>query len=366
MNAPSPCKLGLLSGWLFFLLLISPAPAQERLIVAVFDMEDRGSGLDSEALKSLRDQMVVRLTAFRFQVIPREQLLERLRAQKADSYRLCYDQTCQIELGRELAAQKSLSTLLLKIDDSCQLSAVLYDLKSATTDKAASVKSECTMKALMESASTVIDDLISGLVPEPAKQKPKPRKLLTFGLSGGVLFPSFGKFGYRINDMNYSNANLDVSGIGQLKAYYHFWRIAVGVRFGFLGGTGKPDGDPEGFDPAQTIPDDFGFNLITAEGGVMFVFDANYFDIRLGAFAGYHTIGGAMVTDYYNHIGGASSSDRKHTFGLSGFVEASIPIYKQWSLLIDFGLFGSPPPISEFRYMPILYLSTGIEFGIDE
>ena len=219
------------------------------------------------------------------------------------------------------------------------------------------------MKALMDSASEAIDDLISGLVPELAKHKPPPGKLVTIGLSGGVLFPSFGEFTYYLSDSNGPNANLNLSGIGQLKAYYHFKRIALGVRIGFAAGTGSPKGELEGFSPPH---DDFGFNLLTVEGGLMFVFDADVFDVRLGAFAGFHSVGGGVVTDYFNHVEGVSSSDRKHTFGLGGFIEASIPIYKQFALLIDFGMHGSPPPIAQFNYMPILYLSTGVEYVIDE
>ena len=75
------------------LLLLPMNVLAEGPIVAVFDMDDQDSGLD---------------------------------------------RTLQIRLTEYLAAQKTLATTILKIGGACQVTSVLYDLKKATTELAAS------------------------------------------------------------------------------------------------------------------------------------------------------------------------------------------------------------------------------------
>ena len=74
------------------------------------------------------------------------ELKQRLRQQKRDSFRACYDEQCQIALGRELAAQKSLSTQIARIGSQCMVMSALYDLKRATSERSASHKTGCTQE----------------------------------------------------------------------------------------------------------------------------------------------------------------------------------------------------------------------------
>lgn len=120
-------------------------------IVAVFDIEERGAALGREALKDLTDFLAARLAEGGYQVIPRAEIVRRLLDQKRESYRECYDESCQIELGRELAAQKSLSAQLLKVGEKCQLTGVLYDLKKSTTELAATAEGGCSRDSVLES-----------------------------------------------------------------------------------------------------------------------------------------------------------------------------------------------------------------------
>ena len=85
-----------------------------------------------------------------YKVVPHAQVQQRLRQEKKGSFKKCYDEGCQIELGRALSAQKSLSTQLIKVGKQCQLAATLFDLKNETTDKAASVKTDCSADKLLE------------------------------------------------------------------------------------------------------------------------------------------------------------------------------------------------------------------------
>jgi len=119
----------------------APAAPARRAIVAVFDVEDQAQVLRATALAQLTEYLATKVTQAGFQVVPRDQLRTRLSAEKRQSYRSCFEQRCQIELGRALAAQKSLATKLLRVGGQCVLTAQLYDLKSETAERAASAKS---------------------------------------------------------------------------------------------------------------------------------------------------------------------------------------------------------------------------------
>ena len=154
------CLLALLAG-----MLLAPAGARSGggPIVAMFDMEDRGSGLEPEVLENLIDYMAALLTEGGYQVVPRDQIRERLVQRKKSSYRTCIEQSCQIELGRELAAQKTLSTKILRIGDTCKVTAVMYDLKRAATESAATAGSACEVNQLLEAVTKISAKLCAPL-----------------------------------------------------------------------------------------------------------------------------------------------------------------------------------------------------------
>ncbi|HSA24805.1 MAG TPA: hypothetical protein P5076_25315, partial [Myxococcota bacterium] len=93
-------------------LWCAPALAQQHApVVAVFLMESKGSTLNADEPGYLTDYMSARLgEAGRFQIIPRDEIKKRLVAAKADTYKNCYDTACQIEVGKELAAEFSISS----------------------------------------------------------------------------------------------------------------------------------------------------------------------------------------------------------------------------------------------------------------
>jgi hypothetical protein len=136
------------------------AAEPEKPIIVVFNIEAKGVKLTPRALSTLSDYLATRLAATgAFQVVPREEIRKRLQEQKKSSYRECYDNACQIELGRELAAQKSLSTQLMRIGKRCVLTSNLYDLKRAATEKGATAESGCSEEALMASINLLVERL---------------------------------------------------------------------------------------------------------------------------------------------------------------------------------------------------------------
>ncbi len=149
-------------GTLLLVLLVAlaclapcPAGGQEKPLVAVFDMEDRGSGLDPKTRQNLTEFLSASLAECGFGLVPRDKIKERLVQQKKDSYKPCFEQSCQVELGKELAAQKTLSSQILKIGDTCQVTATLYDLKKAATEGGATGGSTCQEESLLAAIRTI-------------------------------------------------------------------------------------------------------------------------------------------------------------------------------------------------------------------
>lgn len=149
--------------WTVLLIYIFAYPselvASEMPIIAIFDIEDQGSGLSEESLSRLTNYLSVLLAEGGFQVVPRDQIRQRLLEVKKESHQSCYDQACQVELGRELAAQFSVSTQIIRIGDQCRLTASFYNLRKATTSKAASARAECTEKSLGNAAEKLAKQL---------------------------------------------------------------------------------------------------------------------------------------------------------------------------------------------------------------
>ena len=160
-----------LLGFLFALFVgLTPVTAAEPApILAVFDIEDRGAGLSEETLSRLTDYLVVLLTSGGYEVVPRQQIKERISLQKEEGYKACYDQSCQVELGRELAAQKSLATQVIQVGGVCRLTGAMIDLKKATTEKASFVRSACGEKELFVALEELAEKLTGRKMVEPTK-----------------------------------------------------------------------------------------------------------------------------------------------------------------------------------------------------
>lgn len=146
-----------------------------RPVIAVFDVEVKRLDLSAGLLDGLGDHLATRLTETgHFQVVPRSMIKKRLSKQKSQSYKQCFEQSCQIELGRELAAEKTLSAQIVKFSKLCTVNLTLYDLKSAATESAASVRHGCDEEGLLTSFDKAVDKLVAGAsTPSPPSHIPK-------------------------------------------------------------------------------------------------------------------------------------------------------------------------------------------------
>lgn len=140
-----------------------PPPRVAKAVVAVFDIEDTARQLSQEELRQLGDYLATQLANTRhFSVVPRGQLRAQIVAQKTESYRTCFDETCQIEIGKAMAAQKSLATKLLKVGGRCAIIANLYDLRREATEAAASVHTDCASQSLLAGVEQLVQKLVAG------------------------------------------------------------------------------------------------------------------------------------------------------------------------------------------------------------
>jgi hypothetical protein len=129
-------------------------------VVAVFDIIDSGGRFPSTTLDQLSDYLTAQLTAVgQIKVVPRDQLRRQLVERKRESYKACYSSSCQIELGRAVAAEKTLTTKLLRVGTRCAVTAVLYDLKTETTDHAATLDTTCAEDALLDAMKRIAQGL---------------------------------------------------------------------------------------------------------------------------------------------------------------------------------------------------------------
>jgi hypothetical protein len=133
---------------------VASAPAQGP-IVAVFDIEDSSKRFPKETLDQLTEYLAAQMSDVGYRVVPRDQVRERLAQEKTEGFKACYDQSCQIELGKEVAAEKSLSTKLLRVGKKCAISSVMYDLRTATTERSAPVDTACDEDALMDAMKQI-------------------------------------------------------------------------------------------------------------------------------------------------------------------------------------------------------------------
>ncbi len=145
---------------LFFFLAqpgyLMAGSANDRPIVAVFPMQDLSEKLEKKLLDSLTEYLAAAVAQnglFSIQAPGdmRRVLLEK----KTESYEECFDEKCQIQLGRELAANKIISSKIIRLGDSCTVTAALYDLLTQATDITATADGDCTPKGLKNSLDLV-------------------------------------------------------------------------------------------------------------------------------------------------------------------------------------------------------------------
>lgn len=126
---------------------LAPRAADNRPVVAVFDIEDTRQGkakLSPRKLRSLTDYLASKLAiGGEFKIVPRASVRKAIIAKKRESHKSCYDEACQIEIGKEIAAQKSLATKIDRMGTECIITSTIFDLRQSATENSASYRGSC-------------------------------------------------------------------------------------------------------------------------------------------------------------------------------------------------------------------------------
>lgn len=151
---------------LLALLGVAPSAYAED-VVAVFGVEARGIDVDTKTRRALTEYAATLLaTDGRYAIVPPDEIRRALMREKAASYRECYDTSCQIEIGKEIAANLTLSTTLSRIGSTCVLSMRLFDLRTAASVGAATARGVCSDDAFVQGIEKCVADL-TGRTPPP-------------------------------------------------------------------------------------------------------------------------------------------------------------------------------------------------------
>jgi len=130
--------------------------------VAVFELELRNVELKASMARILRDYLSDRLAATgKFRVVPGDKTRSALTREQRRTRQLCFEKSCQIRIGRALAADRTLSTRVMHIGKRCTLSATLYDLATQVTERGATAKSGCSEEELQLAIEEVVHKLAS-------------------------------------------------------------------------------------------------------------------------------------------------------------------------------------------------------------
>ena len=132
-------------------------------VVAILDI----SGIPEDVANAASGYFVAAVTRhLGWKVVPRAQVRSVLRAHKRDSYRRCYESSCQIEIGRALAASLVLVPERIQAAGECALSANLFDLRTETTVASTHHRYPCTAP-ILEVIDHAIQDLPEAVRPPP-------------------------------------------------------------------------------------------------------------------------------------------------------------------------------------------------------
>ena len=138
-----------------------------RPVVAVFGLKNKGTRLRKSVIDRMSEYVTTELVrSGRYLAVPNSELKDALAHQKAESYKDCYDEACQIEVGKELAASLAVSGTILKIGRQCIVTLTLIDLRTSAKEAAAKGRGRCTEEGVLQS----IDQALAQLGDRPVRQ----------------------------------------------------------------------------------------------------------------------------------------------------------------------------------------------------
>lgn len=140
----------------------------DRMILAVMDLVGPDA-LEPNLRESITTALRVRLAQASIPVIDggtqNEVWAEQIREAKSESYELCYDTSCQIPLGKALAASHILRVKLQNMQSRCLLTAELIELEREIMVGGASIDGACHDEGLLTLTGQLARRLTDALAP---------------------------------------------------------------------------------------------------------------------------------------------------------------------------------------------------------
>lgn len=223
-------------------------------VVAVFELRDPARVVSAADRRSLTRYLATKLAETgRFQVVPEADVRRVLEEKKVESYDACYDEACQIEIGKELAAQKSVAVELVQLGETCAMTALVFDLATSASERAATEKGACAIEILVGLIDRLALKLASVNTPADIPVKIEAAAPQTFGgLRRSTRALSAMRFQFETRDREH---RYDVELIGsdghrhkcsppiQLGAYCTIEQVAIGEARLLVTSEGLADHD---------------------------------------------------------------------------------------------------------------------------
>lgn len=158
----SPIRIGIIA---FLMTCVSSyavfSEEYQPAVLAVFDVQVKGIRIGPVTVENIGDYLSTILAGSKqYAVVPRSQIRASLFQEKSNSYRECFDESCQIQLGRELAAQKFLATMIARVGNKCIVNMIVFDLAKATSDLASSSDGGCSEDLIFDSVKLAANQLL--------------------------------------------------------------------------------------------------------------------------------------------------------------------------------------------------------------
>ncbi|MEL7371942.1 MAG: hypothetical protein AAFN74_23660 [Myxococcota bacterium] len=139
--------------------IFSKPSAIHAPVLAVLDVHDPSSVFDAKILTQLTIFLNARMANVGYRTIPRSQIESAIKEFQRDSLSPCVDETCQIELGKAVAAEQTLAPSILHIGGQCIAAAGVYDLTTQAGINAVTVDADCSPQGLMKAFEEVARQL---------------------------------------------------------------------------------------------------------------------------------------------------------------------------------------------------------------
>ena len=182
--------------------------------VAVFELELRRVRLSKEVAQILRDYLADRLAATgKYRVVPGAKTRAALNPEQVRSRGKCYAKSCQIRVGQALAADRSLSTRVMRIGRTCTVTATLYNLEQQVTERGANADGRCGEEHIKAALDKVVVELTGGgSGVSPVAAPPPPPGPGTGGVGDQELPPVKAEVGTLAVEGTPKGARIDVKG----------------------------------------------------------------------------------------------------------------------------------------------------------